>query len=220
MGVLAEMASGASGGQGGLYAVTAHRPTNVTHSLTAQFTGPTDMNLIIAKCTRIEIHMMTPEGLQPVLESGIYGRISCLEKFRPEGEQTDLLFLCTERYNFCVLAYDAEAGQIVTRANGNAHDRIGRPTDSGQIGIVDPSCRMIGLHLYDGLFKVMPMDDKGLLSGAFNIRLEELMVLDIKFMHCCEVPTLLVLFEDNRNGRHLKTYSVVLKDKDFAEESP
>ena len=48
------------------YVVTAHRPTNVTHSLTAQFTGPTDMNLIIAKCTRIEVseHGTPPRALR------------------------------------------------------------------------------------------------------------------------------------------------------------
>lgn len=84
------------------------------------------------------------------------------------------------------------------RAMGDVSDRIGRPTDSGQvrllyghkfrcnsylfsisvvfhilvsvgqftkthtpalpmtlqIGIIDPDCRLIGLHLYDGLFKV------------------------------------------------------------------
>lgn len=45
-------------------------------------------------------------------------------------------------------------GELVTRANGDIEDQVGRPCDNGQIGIVDPACRMIGLHLYDGLFKV------------------------------------------------------------------
>uniref|UniRef100_A0A7N2MVG8 RING-type domain-containing protein n=1 Tax=Quercus lobata TaxID=97700 RepID=A0A7N2MVG8_QUELO len=40
------------------------------------------------------------------------------------------------------------------RAMGDVSDRIGRPTDNSQIGIIDPDCRLIGLHLYDGLFKV------------------------------------------------------------------
>ncbi|KAK6154837.1 hypothetical protein DH2020_009085 [Rehmannia glutinosa] len=58
---------------------------------------------------------------------------------------------------------------------GDVSDRIGRPTDNGQIGIIDPDCRLIGLHLYDGLFK------------------------------------------DNKDARHVKTYEVSLKDKDFVE---
>ena len=42
----------------------------------------------------------------------------------------------------------------MTRASGDVKDRVGRPVENGQIGIIDPWCRMIGLHLYDGLFKV------------------------------------------------------------------
>ena len=46
------------------------------------------------------------------------------------------------------------AFEIVTRAHGNVQDRIGRPAETGIIGIIDPSCRVIGLRLYNGLFKV------------------------------------------------------------------
>ena len=36
--------------------------------------------------------------------------IAALRLFRPPGEACDLLFLLTERCQFCVLAYDAAAG--------------------------------------------------------------------------------------------------------------
>nr|GME02248.1 DNA damage-binding protein 1 [Ipomoea batatas] len=142
------------------YVVTAHKPTNVTHSCVGNFTGPQELNLIIAKCTRIEIHLLTPQGLQPMLDVPIYGRIATLELFRPHGETQDLLFIATERYKFCVLQWDAEISEVITRAMGDVSDRIGRPTDNGQIGIIDPDCRLIGLHLYDGLFKVFFLDKK------------------------------------------------------------
>ena len=45
-------------------------------------------------------------------------------------------------------------GELITRANGDARGLSGRPTDSGQIGVLDPDCRLIGLYLYEGLFKV------------------------------------------------------------------
>eukprot|EP01018_Ginkgo_biloba_P003844 Gb_36569 [translate_table: standard] len=199
------------------YVVTAHKPTNVTHSCVGNFTSPHDLNLIIAKCTRIEIHLLTPQGLQPMLDVPIYGRIATLELFRPHGEPQDFLFISTERYKFCVLQWDVEATELITRAMGDVSDRIGRPTDNGQIGIIDPDCRLIGLHLYDGLFKVIPFDNKGQLKEAFNIRLEELQVLDIKFLYGCSKPTIGVLYQDNKDARHLKTYEVVLKDKDFNE---
>ncbi|GFS39733.1 damaged DNA binding protein 1A [Actinidia rufa] len=141
-----------------------------------------------------------------MLDVPIYGRIATLELFRPHGEAQDLLFIATERYKFCVLQWDPEAAEVITRAMGDVSDRIGRPTDNGQIGIIDPDCRLIGLHLYDGLFKVIPFDNKGQLKEAFNIRLEELQVLDIKFLYGCPRPTIVVLYQDNKDARHVKTY--------------
>ncbi|KAH1099267.1 hypothetical protein J1N35_016188 [Gossypium stocksii] len=199
------------------YVVTAHKPTNVTHSCVGNFTGPQELNLIVAKCTRIEIHLLTAQGLQPMLDVPIYGRIATLELFRPHGEAQDFLFIATERYKFCVLQWDSETSELITRAMGDVSDRIGRPTDNGQIGIIDPDCRLIGLHLYDGLFKVIPFDNKGQLKEAFNIRLEELQVLDIKFLYGCSKPTIVVLYQDNKDARHVKTYEVALKEKDFVE---
>ncbi|KAJ8449900.1 hypothetical protein Cgig2_029262 [Carnegiea gigantea] len=100
-------------------------------------------------------------------------------------------------------------------AMGDVSDRIGRPTDNGQ---------------------VIPFDNKGQLKEAFNIRLEELQVLDIKFLYGCSRPTIVVLYQvlsyvlaslvvensrfflqDNKDARHVKTYEVSLKDKDFVE---
>lgn len=53
-------------------------------------------------------------------------------------------------YQDCVLG----TGELRTRANGDLKDQIGRPTEAGHIGIVDPSCSLLGFHLYDGHFKV------------------------------------------------------------------
>lgn len=79
------------------YVVTAHKPTNVTHSVVGNFTSATDTNLIVVKCTRVEIYLLTADGLQPVTDVPIYGRIATLELFTPPGESQDLIFLSTER---------------------------------------------------------------------------------------------------------------------------
>lgn len=69
-----------------------------------------------------------------------------------------------------ILSYKSESGDVVTRACGDVQDRIGRPSDTGLIGIIDPQCRMIGLRLYDGLFKVIPLElDSNKELKAFNI---------------------------------------------------
>ncbi|KAK1256749.1 DNA damage-binding protein 1a [Acorus gramineus] len=125
---------------------------------------------------------------------------------------------------------------------GDISDQVGRPSDNGQIGIIDPDCRLIGLHLYDGSFKVIPIDNKGQLKEAFNIRVYTL--LDEyknsirenarnafnSFEHACRVssfgyqipngclkPTNVVLYQDNNDARHVKTYEVSLKEKDLIE---
>ncbi|XP_007885606.1 DNA damage-binding protein 1 isoform X2 [Callorhinchus milii] len=180
------------------------------------FTLADDLNLLIAKNTRLEIYVVTPEGLRPVKEVGMYGKIAVMELFRPKGECKDLLFILTAKYNACILEYkqNGDSIDIITRAHGNVQDRIGRPSETGIIGIVDPECRMIGLRLYDGLFKVIPLDRDNKELKAFNIRLEELHVIDVKFLYGCQVPTICFVYQDPQ-GRHVKTYEVSLREKEF-----
>lgn len=159
---------------------------------------------------------MTAEGLRPVKEVGMYGKIAVMELFRPKGESKDLLFILTAKYNACILEYkqSGDSIDIITRAHGNVQDRIGRPSETGIIGIVDPECRMIGLRLYDGLFKVIPLDRENRELKAFNIRLEELQVIDVQFLYGCQAPTVCFIYQDPQ-GRHVKTYEVSLREKEF-----
>ncbi|KAJ8344225.1 hypothetical protein SKAU_G00315540 [Synaphobranchus kaupii] len=198
------------------YVVTAQKPTAVNACITGHFTSTEDLNLLIAKNTRLEIYVVTAEGLRPVKEVGMYGKIAVMELFRPKGESKDLLFILTAKYNACILEYkqNGENIDIITRAHGNVQDRIGRPSETGIIGIVDPECRMIGLRLYDGLFKVIPLDRENRELKAFNIRLEELQVIDVHFLYGCQVPTVCFIYQDPQ-GRHVKTYEVSLREKEF-----
>ncbi|XP_072322013.1 DNA damage-binding protein 1 [Eucyclogobius newberryi] len=198
------------------YVVTAQKPTAVNACITGHFTSAEDLNLLIAKNTRLEIYVVTAEGLRPVKEVGMYGKIAVMELFRPKGESKDLLFILTSKYNACILEYkqNGESIDIITRAHGNVQDRIGRPSETGIIGIVDPECRMIGLRLYDGLFKVIPLDRDNRELKAFNIRLEELQVIDVHFLYGCPAPTVCFIYQDPQ-GRHVKTYEVSLREKEF-----
>ncbi|XP_052008106.1 DNA damage-binding protein 1 isoform X3 [Xyrauchen texanus] len=198
------------------YVVTAQKPTAVNACITGHFTSAEDLNLLIAKNTRLEIYVVTAEGLRPVKEVGMYGKIAVMELFRPKGECKDLLFILTAKYNACILEYkqNGDSIDIITRAHGNVQDRIGRPSETGIIGIVDPECRMIGLRLYDGLFKVVPLDRDNRELKAFNIRLEELQVIDVQFLYGCQAPTVCFIYQDPQ-GRHVKTYEVSLREKEF-----
>ena len=196
------------------YVVTAHKASNVTHSLACHFTAPDDLNLVVSKCTHLEIFRVTPEGLEPMHDVPLYGRIATLEVWRPPGAAQDELFVSTERFGFCVLAY--EGGDIVTRAHGDLSDRVGKPCDNGQLCAIEPECRMIGLHMYDGLFKVIPGKLRSS-DDAFNKLLEELKVHDVAFLHVNPKPTLALLYEDTKELKHLKTNEVLLKEKDFGD---
>lgn len=45
-------------------------------------------------------------------------------------------------------------------------------------------------------------------------RLEELNVIDIKFLHGCSLPTIILIHQDS-HGRHVKTYEINTREKEF-----
>ena len=65
------------------YIVTAYKPTAVTAAVTGNFTGPSELNLIQAKGNNLVVNVVTPEGLKPVMDVNIYGRITIMQLFRP-----------------------------------------------------------------------------------------------------------------------------------------
>ncbi|KAJ1972887.1 DNA damage-binding protein 1a [Dimargaris xerosporica] len=140
------------------YVVTAHKASSVHHALRGHFLDPQELNLIVAKNTRVEIFHPTPQGLKPGYEFEIYGRIALLQLFRPQGRSTDLLFVTTEKFKFCLLSWDSTTQTVVTEATGTLSDDIGRPSDHGQMGHLDPACRAVALHLYQGSIKVLPVE--------------------------------------------------------------
>jgi len=112
-----------------------------------------------------------------------------------QTEKQDFLFVSTERYKFCVLSYDSKRNEIITRANGDIEDKVGRASDIGQLAAIDPECRMITMHLYDGLVKTIPIDSRGQLQEAFNMRIEEPNIIDLQFLHGTSKPTCVVLYQ-------------------------
>ncbi|KAE8747775.1 hypothetical protein FOCC_FOCC005387 [Frankliniella occidentalis] len=212
------------------YVVTAHKPTAVTACVTGNFTSPDDLNLILAKNTRLEIYLVTPEGLRPLKEVGLYGKVAVMKFFRPpkfvqmlylvpfQHEKKDLLFIVTKRYNAMILEChgDIENLEIITKAHGNVADRIGKPSETGIIAVIDPEARVIGLRLYDGLLKIIPLDRDNSELKASSIRMEELSVQDLAFLHGCQNPTIILIHQD-LHGRHIKTHEISLRDKEFVK---
>ncbi|XP_045537764.1 DNA damage-binding protein 1 [Papilio machaon] len=199
------------------YVVTAQKATAVTACITGNFTSPTDLNLLVAKVSRLEMYLVTPEGLRPMKEVGLYGKVAKMKLFRPPYEKKDLVFILTARYNAMILEWRTGPNgdlEVVTRAHGNVADRIGKPSENGILAVIDPQARVIGLRLYDGLFKIIPLDKDSTELKAASLRLEELNVYDLEFLHGCANPTLILIHQD-LNGRHIKTHELNAKDKEF-----
>ena len=128
-----------------------------------------------------------------------------------QGSKQDHLYISTESYQFCVLRY--ENNTIITTTNGDIKDRSGKPVDIGHIGIIDPSKTMILMHLYDRLLKILPIDKNNNFESTYNLRIDELTVLDIKFLEGYNVPTLAILYQDHQDSRHVKTYCITQEQK-------
>lgn len=106
--------------------------------------------------------------------------------------------------------------EIITKAHGNVADRIGKPSDTGILAVIDPKARVIGLRLYDGLFKIIPLDKDNSELKASSIRMDELQVHDVEFLHGCANPTIILIHQD-LNGRHVKTHEISLREKEFVK---
>lgn len=89
-----------------------------------------------------------------------------------QHEKKDLLFIVTARYNAMILECVGEGDslEIITKAHGNVADRIGKPSETGIIAVIDPEARVIGLRLYDGLFKIIPLEKDNSELKASSIR--------------------------------------------------
>lgn len=141
-----------------------------------------------------------------------------MKLFRPPGEVKDLLFILTQRHNAIILecAKDGENIEIKTRAHGDVSDEISRESETGSLVLIDPHCKLIGLRLYDGLFKIIPLDKENKDLKAFVIRMEELVICDMQFLHGVpnQNPTIVFIHSDSAN-RNVKTYEVNLKEKEL-----
>jgi DNA damage-binding protein 1 len=200
------------------YLVTAQHATAVSHCDTGNFTSAEDLNLLIARGNRIEIMLVTPEGLRSVKEIEIYGTVEVMKLYKPYGSEQARLFVLTAKYNAMILEVEGKGSdiEILTKAYGDVRDKIGKKSETGILAAVDPEARVIGLRLYDSLFKVIPLDRGQTELKAFNIRIEEIMIHDIQFLHGCQHPTIALLHQDV-HGRHVKAHELSVKENEFVK---
>ncbi len=64
------------------YVASSQPPTAVTYSAVGNFTSAAELNLVLAKTSRLEIHTVTADGLVPLFDVPVNGRIASLELVR------------------------------------------------------------------------------------------------------------------------------------------
>lgn len=75
------------------YIVSAQKPTVVNGCVVGNFRTEEEIDLIIARINRIELLLVTEEGLKPHREIPVFGRIALIQAFRPPGEVRYPFFL-------------------------------------------------------------------------------------------------------------------------------
>ncbi|KAF8456915.1 damage-specific DNA binding complex, subunit DDB1 [Terfezia claveryi] len=216
------------------YIASIHKASSVRHALKARFLGPDEDSLIVAKSNRVEIYSFTSsaeEGISSLVLGTtftVYGQIAVLLTLHPENSPTDHLFIATEKYDYFTISWDQERKTIRNeRLAKDISDRFLRNADHGAKYIADPRSRMLGLHIYQGIFTVIPLvhqpskkGGKGAKAKALPpgesigdmcepspIRLQELKVVDIVFLDAVE-PTVAMLYEDGLDQINLRVYRV------------
>lgn len=136
------------------YVASSLKATAVQQAITCNFTSETEKNLILAKGNCLEIRSFRGGSLELDLEATLFGKISCLNCYRPNNLNQDVIFVLTDRKHFTILGYDATVPKLTTRATGNLRDRVSRENESGLRTIVDPDNRVIAMALCEGILKV------------------------------------------------------------------
>lgn len=118
----------------------------------------------------------------------------------------------------CKYNKEREDFEIITKAHGNVSDKVGKPAETGILAVIDPKARVIGMRLYEGLFKIIPLEKDSNELKAYSLRMEDANVQDIDFLYGCSSPTIIVIHQDI-NGRHIKTHEISLREKEFVKVS-
>ncbi|KAA8904984.1 mono-functional DNA-alkylating methyl methanesulfonate N-term-domain-containing protein [Sphaerosporella brunnea] len=207
------------------YVASIHKASSVRHAIKAHFLSPDEPSLIVAKSNCAEIFDFSASGLTSRTSLTVYGTINCLLSFHPSNSPTEHLFIATEDHDYFTVSWDAERGTIRNEILAqNVADKFLRDAPAGAKYLADPGGRMLGVHVYEGLFLAIPtvqMEKKGRkksvkaseigsLDEHCPIRMKELKVVDLTFLHGTSVPVLAILHRGGKtNSVHLETYQIV-----------
>lgn len=222
-----------SGVPGMQYIVPSCAASSVLHAIKTDFHVAGKDELIMSKGgTRLEFHALDPAGLRLLEEVPIYGTILSIRAVRLPGRKTSSLAILLASYRFFLVSYSEEHKKIVTDASADyTESAAARPADLLTTILLDPLQRFIGIHAYNGLFRIVPLpqastkrrkssaaDDELDLDRSYNIRLPDYNVHALQLLNINDTPTLCILHDDANGDKILRTRQILLNEKDFSEE--
>ena len=198
----------------GMYVAHAQQPTVITQSLTCNLTSGSTTNLVLARCSRLDVMAVTPQGLQLLKELPIHGRVASLAAYLPPRSSQHRLLVLTEAHALFALSADAQSQQFSTAASVDLTHRVGQPSDHGPTVLVTPQANLIAVHAYEGVLSCIPVDAKGALGDVVDVRVEETRVLDLCFLLGHSRPVLCVLCSDYKDKRHVRSFVLDVRERE------
>ncbi|CAJ0549478.1 Ff.00g030910.m01.CDS01 [Fusarium sp. VM40] len=204
------------------YVAPIHRATSIRHALRANVLSPDIDDLVVAKANRLEIWRLTEEGLVCLQTKLIHGTISMLQRLRPKGSETDLLFVGTDRLHYFNLVWNPLTKQLETieRVIEDISEPYMRHSQSQNKCLVDPTGRFLAMHLWEGVLNVFKLPTR---KGSTNklevldqVRLTELYMKASTFLHSrTGHPTIAFLYKTQmeQEEARLAIYRLTHDDK-------
>ncbi|KAJ2715873.1 hypothetical protein H4R19_000960 [Coemansia spiralis] len=140
------------------YVVSAYKAGSVSASVRGAFTAPGAVNLIVAKGNRVQVHVHEGgERLRLVGECALNGTIATLHFMHPAERPTGLVVVTSDKFQFAVLAWDAEEQRVATESSGEFAEVTGRATTEAKLAAIDPHARLVAVYAYQGIVHLLPM---------------------------------------------------------------
>jgi Mono-functional DNA-alkylating methyl methanesulfonate N-term/CPSF A subunit region len=213
------------------YIASSQHATGVNHALVGSFTAISDTNLILGKTNRIEIQKVVADGLVPVCDIPINGRISTMQLLkRTKLNESDILIFTTDRYQFAAIEYKESSGDsassCITIGSGDLSERLARPINGSPICVVDPFYRFILYYFFEGIVHIVPFTNMNFSEKLYKIRIDEVDIVDLCLipnnkssisLSSSTNPTLLILNEKN-TSMEVNSYTVNIPDKTLEKD--
>ncbi|KAJ2780071.1 hypothetical protein H4R18_003651 [Coemansia javaensis] len=137
------------------YVVSAHKASSVTCSVSGAFTAAGRADVVVARGARVAVQTLSGGRLRRVGEWTANGRIAALQLVHPADRATALVVAVSDRFQFAVLAWDAEARAVATESTGALAEPTGRAAADRVLLAGD--ARLVVVGAYQGIVHLLPL---------------------------------------------------------------